>query len=783
MSRISPTDIMKMTFEDVWRSIHDLQVHQIELEMQNEELRNTQIELTESRDRYSDLYEFAPIGYVTLDKDGRILENNLAAAKMLGVERQALLRANISKYIGRESQDDWHLRWRAAISGETKQVFEIAMRRADGTPLLVHVETVVLGAEDDRSWRTALIDITDRKDAEAALNQLNRTLEERVQEQTAQIRLQAEAIAHVAEGVVISEGLDWSESNILFVNDALCRITGYTAGELIGLPRSVLHGRRMDRKTLNQIRDELSAGNSCRVELVQYRKDGTPYDADLSITLLPDVNGGRTTFVSIHRDITQARRLAQALRESEHRFRQMADQAPMMIWMSGADKLTTWFNKPWLEFTGRTMEQELGNGWAEGIHPDDLNRCLETYADAFDAREPFSMDYRLRRHNGEFRWVLNHGIPLYQDDGAFAGYIASGIDITDRKLSEDAQREREGLLQAILNTAADSIITTDRNGIIVAANPATERMFGYTRDELIGKNVKLLISPMYHDQQEDHIARYLTTGEARETIVLRKDGSTIPTELAVSEIAQLGLFTGIYRDISPRKRAEQEVDQYRKDLKTMASELMLAEERERRRLAEDLHDGLGQALFRARMKLDELSIADVRAKEVATILEEMGSMTNAMTFDLSPPVLRKLGLRPAIRSLARDMLKRYGLSVHVEDEGQDIPLEERVAVILFRSVRELLINVVKHAQTSRATLSLRKFDSSLQIEIEDWGKGFDPADQSRHIESGHFGLFSIRERLEYIGGTFKIRSALGQGTTVTMTTPLATVKMASNEAS
>src|SRR5262245_21021848 len=115
MAQLSPTDLMKMTFEDVWRSIHDLQIRLIDLEMQNEELRNAQIELTESRDRYSDLYEFAPIGFVTLDEDGKILETNLAAAKMFGVERQALLRANISKFIGSDSQDDWQVRWQATI--------------------------------------------------------------------------------------------------------------------------------------------------------------------------------------------------------------------------------------------------------------------------------------------------------------------------------------------------------------------------------------------------------------------------------------------------------------------------------------------------------------------------------------------------------------------------------------------------------------------------------------------------------------------------------------------
>jgi len=107
----------------------------------------------------------------------------------------------------------------------------------------------------------------------------------------------------------------------------------------------------------------------------------------------------------------------QALRESEMRFRLLADAAPVMIWMSGTDKQCTWFNKPWLDFTGRSIDQELGNGWTQNVHADDYDRCLKTYTTAFDARQPFSMEYRLKRCDGEYRWLLDNGVPLYGADG------------------------------------------------------------------------------------------------------------------------------------------------------------------------------------------------------------------------------------------------------------------------------------------------------------------------------------------------------------------------------
>ncbi|HZS17235.1 MAG TPA: PAS domain-containing protein [Candidatus Udaeobacter sp.] len=131
------------------------------------------------------------------------------------------------------------------------------------------------------------------------------------------------------------------------------------------------------------------------------------------------------------------------LRESESRFRIVADAAPVLIWMSGTDKLCNFFNKPWLEFTGRSLEQEMGDGWAQGVHPDDLQRCLKTYTEAFDARQSFVMQYRLRRFDNEYRWISDQGVPRYDSKGNFAGYIGSCADVTDLIKKDEALREFE----------------------------------------------------------------------------------------------------------------------------------------------------------------------------------------------------------------------------------------------------------------------------------------------------------------------------------------------------
>jgi PAS domain S-box-containing protein len=143
-----------------------------------------------------------------------------------------------------------------------------------------------------------------------------------------------------------------------------------------------------------------------------------------------------------------------SLREAEDNFRIIADAAPVLIWRAGTDKLCYWFNQVWLDFTGRSMEQEMGNGWAEGVHPDDFKNCLAIYVEQFDARKPFRMEYRLKRHDGEYRWILDSGVPIHDAKNNFIGYIGSCIDINDRKITEEKLRRSNTDLQRFAEVTA-----------------------------------------------------------------------------------------------------------------------------------------------------------------------------------------------------------------------------------------------------------------------------------------------------------------------------------------
>ncbi len=186
-------------------------------------------------------------------------------------------------------------------------------------------------------------------------------------------------------------------------------------------------------------------------------------------------------------DISERKQSEAALRESETRFRTMADTAPVMIWMSGPDKLCTFFNRGWLDFTGRTLEQELGNGWAEGVHREDFDRCLEVYVDAFDARREFRMEYRLRKYDGEYRWILDHGVPRFASDGAFLGYIGSCIDVGERKRAQEALEKERAFLRQVIDINPNFIFAKDRDGRFTLVNQAVADAYGTSVGNLTGR--------------------------------------------------------------------------------------------------------------------------------------------------------------------------------------------------------------------------------------------------------------------------------------------------------
>ena len=263
-------------------------------------------------------------------------------------------------------------------------------------------------------------------------------------------------------------------------------------------------------------------------------------------------------------DVTERKRSEQAIRESEERFRTVANAAPVMIWMSGTDKLCTFFNKGWLDFTGRTLEQELGNGWTEGVNPDDLDHSLTLYRTSFDARHEYSMEYRLRRSDGEYCWVLGHGVPRFEADGTFLGYIGTATDLSEIKRGDERFR-------LAVEASSNATVMVNAQGQIVLVNQQSEILFGYSREEMIGQSVEILIPERFRDNHLAHRARFAAApqarmlGPGRDLRARRRDGSEVLVEIGLTPIhSQEGLLvlTSIV-DISARKQAEEALEKER----------------------------------------------------------------------------------------------------------------------------------------------------------------------------------------------------------------------------
>jgi PAS domain S-box-containing protein len=238
------------------------------------------------------------------------------------------------------------------------------------------------------------------------------------------------AIVASSDDAIISKNLD---GIITSWNKSAERTFGYTPEEAIGQHVTLIipserHAEESD------ILDRLRRGERVdHFHTIRRAKDGSLLDVSLTISPVRDSSGRVIGASKVARDVTAQKQAERALRESEQRFRVITDASPIMVWMSGTDRLCYYFNKGWLDFVGRTLEQESGNGWVENVHPEDFDRCLEIYVSNFDARRPFEMEYRMRHHTGQYRWILDRAVPRYAPDGTFEGYVGGCLDIHDQK--------------------------------------------------------------------------------------------------------------------------------------------------------------------------------------------------------------------------------------------------------------------------------------------------------------------------------------------------------------
>src|SRR5215469_2806891 len=379
-------------------------------------------------ERFRLVFEAAPSGMVMVNRDGKINLVNSRAEELFGYRREELLGNSIEILVPDASRQK-HVEDRSEYYAPSRLVArpmgigrDLYARRKDSSQFPVEIGLNPIETEDGTCVLSSILDITERKRAEDA-----------VREALQELRL-------ITNNMAAGVSRCGRDLRYKCVSPCYAAWLGRTQEEIVGQTISSVLGREAYEAVAPHIEKVLGGEKEEYETQIKYPSVGSRWIHAVHVPTRgqDDAVDGWITVVA---DVTVRHEAEERLRESEERFRTMADTAPVMIWMSGPDKLCTFFNKVWLNFRGRTMEQELANGWAEGVHPDDLDRCMATYSASFEARRGFRMEYRLRRADGEYRWILDDGAPRFTNAGLFAGYIGSCIDITERRRADEERQK------------------------------------------------------------------------------------------------------------------------------------------------------------------------------------------------------------------------------------------------------------------------------------------------------------------------------------------------------
>ena len=496
----------------------------------------------------------------------------------------------------------------------------------------------------------------------------------------------------------------------------------------------------------------------------------------------------KTANEQLQQEIIERKRVEEALRENEQRLNRSQEIAHLGSWeLDLVNNRLTWSDEVYRIFG--LQPQEFGatyEAFLEAVHPDDRAAVDAAYSGSVrEGRDTYEIEHRVvRKSTGEIRIVLERCEHIRDASGRIIRSIGMVHDITERKRAEEALLESEERYRILFETSPDAIVLIDLNFNIITVNQPALMLFGYeSPEEVIGKNALEFIAMNDRSRAAEDASKLLKTGRGKtsEYSIQIKDGSLVPAELRASVIrdaeGKAKSFIVVIRDISERKASEEKIRVYEEQLRSLASELTLLEERERRRIANDLHDHIGQTLALSKIKLGELreSVSPSLVKplgEIHGLIEQTIRYTRSLTFELSPPILYELGFEAAVEWLAEQIQEKHGISVDFEDDLQPKPLGKEMRILLFKAVGELLMNVIKHAQAHKAKVAIQREGSNIRITVEDDGIGFYIPEANQLAGVKGFGLFSIRERLRHFGGSLQIQSGPRRGTLITLLAPI-----------
>ncbi len=659
----------------------------------------------------------------------------------------------------------------------------------DGTVRWMLDRTQIEHDEQGRPVRThgTSLDITERKEAEQKL--LKSELQYRTLVNTAPYGIQLSDL----------------QGRIVYSNPAHHRIHGYSDGELMGKYIWDLLADEQDRSALKvyyQILIKEQPTPTTNISKDRTR-DGRLIDTQINWDYVRDVNGEIEGIISIISDITQQKHIQEQLRVSEERFKRAMNATNDGLYDWNVQTREVYFSPAWKNMLGYE-DHELDNNlsvWENLTDPDALQTSWKILNDCIaGTRDGFEMEFKMRHKDGRWIDVLSRGTAYFDREGKATRIVGTHVDITKRKQSEEALKQSElnyrnqaNFLDVVIESSPFAMWVSDDKGVMIKANQSLRSILNVSDEMLIGKYNVL------HDENLDaqgfRSAIEAVFNELKSTRFTMFWTGTVVSDADISKANELwidasmfpitnqtGKLTNVvcqYVDITEQKIAEKKLLQYQMRLKTLTSELTLAEERLKNMLATRLHDNVCQqlAMLRVDIAVLEKSLTDpgqqdrlkTMYKEVGNILDE----TRYLTSELSCPILNLHGLEEAIRTWSdQEISKKHDIEVRVEDDGQAKPLSEDVKHVLFRSVREFLINVVKHANASRVNVQITREDNQIVIIVKDNGIGLRTDADTRELGSG-FGILSISEALQGLGGNLTYQSKPTQGCTAKVVAPLA----------
>jgi len=603
------------------------------------------------------------------------------------------------------------------------------------------------------------IDITERKKAE---------------EETKKFKTISDKAGY---GVAISD----IEGNLLYCNNSFAEMHGYTADELVGKNLSIFHNKEQ-MKIVERLKEKLRQEGSYVAEEVWHkRKDDTIFLSLMNGTLIKDENGEPLFMAATAIDITEHKKAEEALRESEEKYRDLFENAREAIVTLDLKGNITGVNK---------LVEEYGFKRKELIGKSSFDFSTEKYRSK--SVKEFEDLVRGVPVEGKVEVITPKGnvIAEYKSNpirrgGQIVGAQSILTDVTERKKAEEALKESEKKYRTLIENVPQKIFLKDKDSVYVSCNENYAQDLKIKPEEITGKTDYDFYTKELAEKYRADDRKNMESGKVEDIEEKYIQGGkefwvhTVKTPVKDDKGNIIGVL-GIFRNITEQKIAKQKLIEDQVKLKSLASQLTLAEERERRRIAGELHDRISQSLAISKIKLEALRKSGYGEKLDKTLEEICNSIgqtiqdTRTLTFDIGNPILYELGFETAVSHwLTEQIQNKHKIKTEFEDDGQVKNLDDDIRVLLFRSVQELLINIVKHAQASKVKVSIRKADNHICVEVEDNGIGFE-VEKSAHVpaKTYGFGLFSIRHRLEDLDGHLEIESKPGRGCKVTMTAPL-----------